>query len=63
MAKYWTQTQAPSGGWCDTLGSEDKESCIRFAKWLVENNEVKDSKEAVRVVERTDVVVWEGHKI
>lgn len=51
--RYWLQVRAPAGNWVDSLGSDDKHACVVHGRWLA-----KERGEHVRVVERTDVVVW-----
>ena len=50
---YFLQTQAPDGNWVDCLGSYSKKSCIEAGKWQRTANDKK-----VRVVKRTDRIVW-----
>lgn len=50
---YWLQTKAPAGNWVDNLGSDVRKSCIEHGKFL------KERGDDVRVIERTDRVIWE----
>lgn len=52
---YWLQTQAPAGNWVDNMGSASRNSVITHGKWLQ-----KEHGETVRVVDRTDTVIWVG---
>jgi hypothetical protein len=51
-SKFWLQTQAPAGNWTDNLGSDDQQACVSHGEYLAKQGD------AVRVVERTDTVVW-----
>ena len=56
--KYWIQTQAPAGNWCDTLGTDDLMSARNFADYQ------RSLGRTVRVAERADVVVPDrGEKV
>ena len=50
---YFLQIKAPAGNWVDTLGSYSKKSCVQHGKWQRTAN-----AKQVRVVKRTDQVVW-----
>lgn len=49
--KYFLQTQAPAGNWVDSLGTT-QEGCEQHGRYLQEHGH------AVRVVKRSDRVVW-----
>lgn len=55
--KYFLQTKAPAGNWVDNLGCAKKEECVRHGLWLRQVD-----GDQVRVIERTDRVVWSGKK-
>jgi hypothetical protein len=50
--KYWLQVKAPAGNWVDSIGCNDKQSCLDHAKYSAEQGE------DVQVVERVDTVIW-----
>ncbi len=49
--KYWTQEQAPNGGWVDRLGTNNLEVAKDYARYLQEMGTM------ARVVERDDKVI------
>ena len=49
--RYWLQTQAPAGNWVDSVGTT-LEACISHGRYLQQRGEI------VRVVKRTDRVLW-----
>lgn len=55
--KFWLQTQAPAGNWVDSLGTTGKDAAIEHGKWLLQ----KTDAIAVRVIERTDVEIWQSN--
>ena len=54
--RYWLQVRAPAGNWVDSLGSNDRNTCVDHGRWYVKNK--IHLRTDVRVVERTDVQVW-----
>ena len=55
--KYYLQTRAPAGNWVDHLGA-DMATCVNHGKYLVAERHHKPAD--VRVIERSDRVVWEA---
>lgn len=51
--KYWLQTQAPAGNWCDSLGTNNRKDAERHGRFL------KHHGEKCRVIERIDRVLVE----
>ena len=49
--RYWLQIQAPAGNWVDSLGAT-LDACKSHGLYLQQQGEL------VRVVERTDRVLW-----
>lgn len=51
--RFWVQTKAPAGNWVDSIGSTNEFTCIEHAVHMSEQGV------QVRVVERTEVSIWE----
>lgn len=50
MSRYWLQTKAPAGSWCDSIGSDNKRMLFQHGRYM---------GDTFRVVERVDTPVEE----